>query len=259
MFDFLNNTDFVVWYFLIVMRVAGIIFAAPFFGSTVIDARLKMFFSFILAIFIAGVIKPASFGNVGAVMMILMIVKEILIGVAIGFLGRILFAGVQLGGQIIGFQMGFGVVNVIDPQSNAQISIIAQFQNIVMILIFLGIGGHRLIIEAVYNSFLIVPLGSFTFPYESYHYLVKIFSDVFVISLKIVAPVFVTLMITHVVMGIIARLVPQMNILIVGFPIQIAAGLIVIIFSMTYFYTVFEVIVEDFFKNIYNLFIMLKG
>lgn len=259
MFEFLNNTDLLVWYFLIVMRVAGIIFTAPFFGSTIIDSRVKMFFSFILGIFVAGIIEPLSFKNVGVVMLILMIIKEILIGIAIGFLGRILFTGVQLGGQIIGFQMGFGVVNVIDPQSNTQISIIAQFQNIVMILIFLGIGGHRLIIEGIFNSFKIVPLGGFVFPYESYYYLVKIFSEVFVISLKIVAPVFVTLMVTHVVMGIIARLVPQMNILIVGFPIQIAAGLIVIIFSMTYFYTVFEVILEDFFRNIYNLFNMLKG
>ena len=259
MFEFLNNTDLLVWYFLIVMRVAGIIFAAPFFGSTMIDERLKMLFSFILAIFVAGIIKPVSFSNVGTVMLILIVIKEILIGIAIGFFGRILFAGVQLGGQIIGFQMGFGVVNVIDPQNNTQISIIAQFQNIVMVLIFLGIGGHRLIIEGIFKSFIIVPVGNFVFPYESYYYVVKIFSEVFVISLKIVAPVFVTLMVTHVVMGIIARLVPQMNILIVGFPIQIAAGLIVIIFSMTYFYTVFEVIMEDFFRNIYNLFRMLKG
>jgi flagellar biosynthetic protein FliR len=80
-----------------------------------------------------------------------------------------------------------------------------------------------------------------------------------VIALKIVAPVFVTLLITHVVMGIIARLVPQINILIVGFPIQIAAGLIIIIFSMTYFYTVFEIIMYDFFRNILTLFKMLGG
>jgi flagellar biosynthetic protein FliR len=88
-------------------------------------------------------------------------------------------------------------------------------------------------------------------------FLVKTFSEIFVIALKIVAPVFVTLIITHVIMGIIARLVPQINILIVGFPIQIAAGLIVIIFSMTYFYSVFEIITHDFFKNVLTIFKIL--
>jgi len=148
---------------------------------------------------------------------------------------------------------------VIDPQTNSQVSIIAQFQNIVMILIFLAIGGHRLIIESIAKSFFVVPVGTFVIPQTANFYLVKIFSEIFVIALKIVAPVFVTLLVTHVVMGIIARLVPQINILIVGFPIQIAAGLIIIIFSMTYFYTVFEIIMYDFFRNILTLFKMLGG
>jgi len=79
----------------------------------------------------------------------------------LGVLGQFIFAGVQLGGQIIGFQMGFAVVDVIDPQSNIQASIIAQFQNILMILIFLSIGGHLIIIKTLANSFDIVHLGSF--------------------------------------------------------------------------------------------------
>lgn len=259
MFDFLNYTDTFVLYFLVFVRISGIIFTAPFFGSTLIDVRLKIFFSFILALLIYYMVPKISFENINTLLLVLIVVKELLIGIMTGFLGRLLFVGVEFGGQVIGFQMGFGVVNVIDPQTNTQVSIIAQFQNIVMILIFLSIGGHRLIIEAVAQSFVAVPLGTFIIPQTANFYLVKIFSEIFVIALKIVAPVFVTLLITHVVMGIIARLVPQINILIVGFPIQIAAGLTIIIFSMTYFYSVFEIIMYDFFRSILTLFKMLGG
>jgi len=259
MFDFLNYTDTFVLYFLVFVRISGIIFTAPFFGSAIIDVRLKIFFSFILAVLVFYTVPKISFENVNTILLMLIIVKELLIGIMTGFLGRLLFVGVEFGGQVIGFQMGFGIVNVIDPQTNSQVSIISQFQNIVMILIFLAIGGHRLIIESIAKSFLVVPVGTFVIPETANLYLVKIFSEIFVIALKIVAPVFVTLLITHVVMGIIARLVPQINILIVGFPIQIAAGLIIIIFSMTYFYTVFEIIMYDFFSNILTLFKMLGG
>lgn len=259
MFDFLNYTDTFVLYFLVFVRISGIIFTAPFFGSAIIDVRLKIFFSFILAVVVFYTVPKISFENINTILLMLIIVKELLIGIMTGFLGRLLFIGVEFGGQVIGFQMGFGVVNVIDPQTNSQVSIIAQFQNIVMILIFLAIGGHRLLIESIAKSFFVVPVGTFVIPQTANFYLVKIFSEIFVIALKIVAPVFVTLLVTHVVMGIIARLVPQINILIVGFPIQIAAGLIIIIFSMTYFYTVFEIIMYDFFRNILTLFKMLGG
>jgi len=259
MFDFLNQTNSFVFYFLIFIRISGIIFTAPFFGSTIIDNRVKIFFSLILAILVYHLVPVVNFTNINTVLLLLIIIKELLIGIMIGMIGRFLFVGVQFGGQIIGFQMGFGVVNVLDPQTNSQVSIIAQFQNIVMILIFLSIGGHRLIIQSLVQCVQVVPIGSFVIPNGSYIFIVKLFSQIFIIALKIIAPVFVTLIITHVVMGIIARLVPQINILIVGFPIQIAAGLIVVIFSMTYFYSVFEIITYDFFNNVLTIFKMLGG
>jgi len=90
-----------------------------------------------------------------------------------------------------------------------------------------------------------------------YIFIVKLFSNIFVISVKLVAPVFVTLIITHVVMGLIGRLVPQINLLIVGFPLQIAIGLIMLIFSLQLFYIAFEPIVQDYFENILTLFKMI--
>jgi flagellar biosynthetic protein FliR len=244
-------------YLFITARVSGILFTAPVFGSSNVDVRLRLFFSFILGYILYSIRGDIVLENIDTVLLFIILIKELLIGIAMGLLGQFVFAGVQLGGQIIGFQMGFAVVDVIDPLSNIQASIISQFQNILMILIFLTIGGHLFIIKTLASSFDIVHLGSFTFSEESYIFIVKLFSNIFVIAVKLVAPVFVTLIITHVVMGLIGRLVPQINLLIVGFPLQIAVGLIMLIFSLQLFYIAFEPIVQDYFKNILTLFKML--
>ncbi|MGA1847030.1 flagellar biosynthetic protein FliR [Deferribacter abyssi] len=258
-FESLLNIDYLITFFLIVIRISGILFTAPVFGSGVVDLRLRLFFSIVIGLLIFNNVSILSFENVSTVLFILIVFKELLIGLVTGLLARFIFTGVQFGGQLIGFQMGFGVVNILDPQTNTQVSIIAQFQNIIMILIFLAIGGHRLIIKAVAYSFDTIPLGTFIFDSDSYFFLVSKFSSVFLTAVKIIAPVFVTLLLLHVVMGIMARLVPQMNILIVGFPVQIAFGLTVLLLSLTYFYTVFEKILYQYFKSIDQLFRMLGG
>lgn len=244
-------------YLFVTARVSGILFTAPVFGSSSVDVRLRLFFSFILGFILYSIKGDVTLEDIDTVLLFIILIKELLIGIAMGVLGQFIFAGVQLGGQIIGFQMGFAVVDVIDPQSNIQASIIAQFQNIVMILIFLAIGGHLLIIKAIAYSFDVVKLGTFVFSDNSYIFIVKLFANVFVIAIKLVAPVFVTMLITHVVMGLIGRLVPQINLLIVGFPLQIAVGLIMLIFSMQLFYIAFEPIMQSYFESVLNLFSML--
>jgi flagellar biosynthetic protein FliR len=244
-------------YLFVTARVSGILFTAPVFGSSSVDVRLRLFFSFILGFILYSIKGDVTLEDIDTVLLFIILIKELLIGIAMGVLGQFIFAGVQLGGQIIGFQMGFAVVDVIEPQSNIQASIIAQFQNIVMILIFLAIGGHLLIIKAIAYSFDVVKLGTFVFSDNSYIFIVKLFANVFVIAIKLVAPVFVTMLITHVVMGLIGRLVPQINLLIVGFPLQIAVGLIMLIFSMQLFYIAFEPIMQSYFESVLNLFSML--
>jgi flagellar biosynthetic protein FliR len=243
----------------IVSRVSGIMFTAPVFGSSVVDVRLRMFFSFILGYILYPFVNEVVIADVDILLWFLLIIKEILIGIAMGLMGQFIFAGVQFGGQLIGFQMGFAVVDIIDPSSNIQASIIAQFQNILMILIFLSINGHLLLINTIAKSFEMVHLATFVFPVGSFFYIVELFSKIFFIAIKIVAPVFVTLLITNIVMGIIGRLVPQINLLIVGFPLQIAIGLVMLMLSLQFFYVVFEKVVQNFFENILSLFSMLGG
>lgn len=253
MFAFLNDTALFMTFFLVVIRIVSILSTAPVFGSNVIKPHIRMLLSVIIAMVVISGVKKLTITDFSTPMIILMVAKEILIGICIGFLSHFLFAGVQLGGQLIGTQMGFSVVNVLDPQSNTSISIVSSFQNIAMILLFITLGGHLLLIEAIYASFKTIPIGVFPVHPAGLLYLVKLFSFVFATALKITAPVFVTLLILQLVMGIMGRMVPQLNIMMVGFPIQIAVGLIVMAMSMDYFYVVFDKLLYRYFEEVANL------
>jgi len=136
MFEFLTDTNKISVFFLIVMRISGIMFTAPIFSSEAVSARIKLFFQCSLDFLFSLFVPLVDFSKSKYFAPNYIICKELLIGIATGLIGRFLFVGVQFGGQIIGTQMGFGIVNVLDPQSNSQVSLIAQFQNILMVLFF---------------------------------------------------------------------------------------------------------------------------
>jgi flagellar biosynthetic protein FliR len=253
MFDFLYDTSLFVTFLLIMIRTAAIMATAPVFGSNVIKPHIRMLFSLVFAMIIYTSVQKLEIRDPSGPMLMMMIAREILLGVCIGLLSHLLFIGVQLGGQIIGTQMGFGVVNVFDPQANISISIISQFLNIAMILIFIAVGGHLMLLQAIKASFDTIPLGIHPIHANAFLYITKIFSMIFATALKIIAPVFVTLLVLQLVMGIMGRMVPQLNIMIVGFPIQIAVGISVMAAGMSYFYIVFEKLMHRYFEEVANL------
>ncbi|NTW15965.1 MAG: flagellar biosynthetic protein FliR, partial [Syntrophaceae bacterium] len=138
----------------------------------------------------------------------------------------LIFDGIQLAGQLIGFQMGFSIVNVIDPVNNEQVSIIAQFQYLIAMLVFLIMNGHHIFLYAIAESFRIIPPLGFHFSGELMQSVVVFVKNMLEVAIKTGAPIIAVLLFTSVGMGLIARTVPQINIFIVGFPLQIAIGLV---------------------------------
>jgi len=153
-------------------------------------------------------------------------IGEVLIGVTIGFGARLVFAGIQMAGNIVGFQMGFAIVNIIDPMTSAQVSVIAELKYLIAMMIFLSVNAHHLFFMAIAQSYdWVVPFG-FHFSGSVMQYIFELSRDLFVIALKIGAPLMAVMLFTNVGLGVVARTVPQMNIFIVGFPLQISIGLI---------------------------------
>ncbi|MDY6880749.1 MAG: flagellar biosynthetic protein FliR [Desulfatiglans sp.] len=181
------------------------------------------------------------------------VVSEIMLGIMIGLSVRLLFAGIQLAGQLAGYQMGFAIVNVMDTLSSNQVSIIAQFHTITSMLIFFCINAHHWILRALVESFRLVPPFSFHINHSIMDQMMKHGANLFVIAVKLGAPVIVALLLTSVALGLVARTVPQMNVFIVAFPLKIVVGLLFLALSLPYFLSFLKEIFNGIGSNIIML------
>jgi len=211
------------------LRVSGFFISAPFFGHRAIPSALKVPIVLTLAFAVGplvtglGPVQPASLWQLAG-----WAICELVTGAIIGFGFAALFWAVRMAGDIIGLQMGFAIVNVIDPNSTEQVSLIGEFKYILAILILLIVDGHHLMIAALLDSYRLIPIGAAHFGDDAFNQLIRLTATVFVTAVKIGAPVMITLLLTDVALGIVARTVPQMNIFIVGFPLKIGVGFLVL-------------------------------
>jgi len=212
-------------YIFILLRVSAMVITIPIFGNRVVPVRIKGGLSLMIAFLLFPFIK-FHLPSLGFLSLISGMLGEVIIGIIIGLAGKLVFAGVQIAGQLIGFQMGFAIVNVFDPITSEQVSVIAQFQYLIAILIFLAVDGHHVFLYSIAESYRIIPPLDFHFSAELMQSIVEISKDIFIIAVKIGAPIITALLMTSIGFGLIARTVPQINILIVGFPLKIAIGLI---------------------------------
>lgn len=211
---------------LIFIRISVVLFLFPVFGATVLPNLVKVGLSALLAFALYPVVQVdvARFPE-NPVQVAILVVSELFIGMVIGLCLRLFFAAVQLAGEIIGFQMGFSIINVVDPLSGTQSSLVDQFGYWVVMIVFLLLNGHHALISGLRQSFHIVDVGSILLPAGLLRLVLGLSSDMFVLAIKIGSPAMAALLLTSVSFGICARFVPQMNILIAAFPVKIIVGL----------------------------------
>lgn len=150
---------------------------------------------------------------------------EVLVGLLAGVVIRLIFEGVQLAGELAGYQMGLAIAEVIDPASDDQVALLSQFISLLATLVFLVLNGHHWFIRTLVESFQLVPPFGFHAHGALLERLVRLTAEAFVIGIKAGAPVIVALLLTTVAFGLVARTVPQMNIFVVSMPVNIAVGL----------------------------------
>ncbi len=219
----------------IFLRVGAILMFLPIFNSRAIPVLFKIGFAlavaFILHPLLVSDARPlfATVPEFG-----LAVACELMVGIIIGLSVRLLFAGFQLAGQMAGYQMGMAIANVMDPATSTQVPILATFYNLVAILVFLSINAHIVLLRAMVESFQLIPLFGFEFKPAVMQQIISFSGNMFVVALKIGAPVIVSLLITSAALGLVARTIPQMNIFIVAMPLKIVIGLIFLGLSLPY-------------------------
>lgn len=232
--------DNITLFLLTTFRVAGLFVAAPILGHSAIPPMVKILLTLLFGYFLFPYAGSTQFSLEPGLMPLIMVsLREFLFGLVIGFLFQIIFIGVEFGGGLIGYQIGFAMVNIVDPTTSTSVPIIGQFKLLLATLIFLLINGHHLVLQALFESFKIVPLGHVSFKPVALNELTRFAGAAFAIGVKVAAPVIVTLFITDVCLGIVARTMPQMNILIVGFQVKIGVGLLILGISLPVFTYVF--------------------
>jgi flagellar biosynthetic protein FliR len=220
-----SSTEFYV-FFAVLVRVTVVLFMFPFFSTQMLPAVAKVGLALIVALLLFPAVQTSVEPmDMAPLSMGLLVLFEFLIGLVLSLMIRLFFEGVQMMGHMVGFQTGFAITNVIDPQNQIQISLMANMAYMVAMTVFLVINGHHIFITALQESFQVIPIGGTHLGDKIYHLMVDGAGDVFVIAVKIGAPAIVALLLTKVAFGLITKLIPQMNIMIVGFPLQIVIGL----------------------------------
>ena len=161
--------------------------------------------------------------------------RSLVVGALLGFTINLVFTAVRYAGSIAGMQIGFAIVNSYDPMNNSQISVISQLYYLLAVLFFFATGAHQILVSAMFQSCLVVPPFAAGDPVGGAWYLVREFGTIFSLGLKIAAPIVVVLLLVSASMGVIVKTVPQLNILVVGFPIQIGVGLLTLGLSLVFF------------------------
>lgn len=251
--NLINPVEFKI-YLLVLVRVSIVLFMLPVFSTTMFPALCKAGLAMVISMLIYSVVPvdPSIFPRtvIGAGVLLL---SEAMIGITLGLCVRTFFASIELAGQIIGFQMGFSMINVVDPQSGANISILEQIGFWVAILIFICLDGHHIMILALIESFKLVPPGSFVVHKILLTKVIKIGAEMFFLGIKIGAPVIAALLFTSGAFGLMAKFSPEMNVMIVAFPLKIFVGLV--LFGLSLQITIF--VVENYVGNFKGLLMSL--
>ena len=208
--------DLLTLFLLVLSRLSGLFMLAPVLGSVSVPARVRAILAICFAMIVTPILENPS-PPAHLLELAKLVTGELLVGVALGLGVRIIFSGIQLTGQIIGQMSGMSLADVFDPTTQANVPVFGQLLDIFTIAIFLLIGGHRTLIAALLDTFAWLPAGHGTFAEGLLDALLGLTHHSFSLGIRGAAPMMVSLMLAVLVMGLISRTMPQLNIIAVGF------------------------------------------
>lgn len=237
--------QFIGQYLWPMIRISAFYFAVPVIGARTVPARIRIALTLFTAMLVVPLLPNApviSFMSLGG---LLMVIKELLIGLALGFTLQIVMHVFVLAGQLIAIKLGLGFAAQNDPSSGVSVTVLSQFYLLLSTLLFLAINGHLAVINMLVNSFTTFPVGGPGLTPDDYMLIVHLFSWMFAAGLLISLPLFTSMMIVNMSFGVMGRSAPQLNILNVGFPITLMFGFILMWYSLSNFLPMFYQIIEE--------------
>ncbi|WP_188622308.1 flagellar biosynthetic protein FliR [Caldalkalibacillus thermarum] len=234
-------------FLLILVRLTAFFVTAPLFSLQGVPHVFKIGLACFLALVSVAVIEvehplPLDVG------FLVYVVKETLVGLSLGFVAALVIYTVQVAGAFIDFQMGFLIANLVDPQTGAQIPIIGNLKYFLTLLFLLSVDAHHLLIEGVLRSYQLVPVDHYFVPIGSAgvaQFVTHVFVQMFLVALQIAIPIVGALFLVDVSLGILARTVPQINVFVVGLPLKILSGFVLILITLPGFFFILHRLVGE--------------
>jgi flagellar biosynthetic protein FliR len=224
-------------FLLVLFRLGGIFIFGPVFGSQVIPIRVKVLIALVLAVCIYPIVPPQVPVELSLPTLGVAVGTEMLIGLIIGYGASLPLIAMQVGGQMMGHQLGLGLAHVFSPDFNEQTEVMSQFLFLMALAAFLVLGGHHAMISALVGSFHAVPLGGYLPDAALLELVTGLLQSMFELGLRVAAPLLCLVFLETVAMGFVARTVPQMNILSLGFPVRIIVGFFVLVATIAAMWT----------------------
>ncbi|MFB3890493.1 MAG: flagellar biosynthetic protein FliR [Phycisphaerae bacterium] len=211
---------------LAIARMAGIFLVAPVFSHTAVPVRLRLFMAVVAAVAVAGRLGATARAPADASGLLAAAALELMIGAAVGYAARLVFAGVEMGAAYIGQQMGVGLIEALNPLVEEDSGAARRLYEMLTIVVFLAIGGHRVLLSGLLATFDAAPLASGWSASSLLDTVTGLLWASFALALKTASPVLIALILATVAMGLVQRSVPQLNIFSVGFPVYTMLGLL---------------------------------
>jgi flagellar biosynthetic protein FliR len=211
------------------VRVLALIGTAPVLSHRAIPVRAKVALGAAISLVLAPAVQAPPLGNALDAVFFEMLVRNILVGATLGFAIRILFAGIELAGQMIGLQIGMSFGGFFNPEATDTDNPVANILSLLVLLLFLGIDGHLMVLYGLQRSFELFPVAGAAAQSLAFDALAGLGAQVFSIALSISLPILAVMLLINIVLGVMARVSPQLNLFAVGFPVTLTAGMVVLL------------------------------
>ena len=212
-------------FLLVLARVASFIGASPILSAKGIPNMTKLGTALVLSILLLPMAKLGAYAEISFIAFMIQIVFEIIFGLALGFSVNIIFIALQMGGQLVDFQIGFSMAAVYDPLTKSKSSLYGRLYYWTAIALFFALDAHHYLVYILADTFDILPLGEIVTKHLRSSDIVFLFSSSFKTAFQIAIPLLLILFMTDVIMGMLARTVPQLNVFILGLPMKVLVGL----------------------------------
>jgi len=209
-------------------RIGAFLMIVPVLGAQVVPTRVRLGLAFMMTIAVSPILPPMPVIEVAGMESLVIIAQQVLIGLTLGYIVLTILQVFILAGQTISMQMGLGFASMVDPANGISVAVLSQWYQVLVTLVFLAINGHLVVIEVMAESFQIMPVGPVSFSRESFMAIAEFGAWLFQASLMLALPAISALLLVNLTFGIMTRAAPQLNVFVLGFPITMLAGLVIV-------------------------------